>query len=98
MGFNEFFCESWQFGKQHQLPCKSKEHKRDTKVGEYIHIDFCGSVSEESVGGLKYFRLFKDDCFSFRHVYFLRHKDDTFERFKDFERLLFNYMIKQTYL
>lgn len=87
---NDFFCESCQFGKQHRLTCKSREHKRKTKVGEFIHTDLCGPISEASVNGSKYFLLFKDDCSSFRHVYFLRHKDDTFEKFKEFERLIFN--------
>lgn len=86
---DDFFCESCQFGKQHRLPCKSREHKRKTEVGEFIHADLCGPMSEASVSGSKYFLLFKDDHSSF-HVYFLRHKDDTFEKFKEFERLIFN--------
>lgn len=87
---DEFFCESCQLGKQHRLPCKSKEQKRKTEIGEFIHTDLCGPMSEESVGGSKYFLLFKDDHSSFRHVYFIRHKDDTFEKFKEFEQLIFN--------
>lgn len=47
-------------------------------------------MSEASISESKYFLLFKDDHSSFRHVYFLRHKDDTFEKFKEFERLIFN--------
>lgn len=87
---DKFFCESCQFGKQHRLPCKPKERTRKTEVGEFIHADLCGPMSEASISGSKYFLLFKDDCSSFRHVYFLRHKDDTFEKFRDFERLVFN--------
>lgn len=87
--FDEFFCESCQLGKQHRLPCKSKKQKRKTDVGEFIHTDLCGPMSEASIGGSKYFFLLKDDYSSFRHVYFIRHKDDTFEKFKEFE-LVFN--------
>lgn len=47
-------------------------------------------MSEVSIGGSKYFLLFKDDHSSFRYVYFIRHKDDTFEKFKEFEQLILN--------
>lgn len=87
---DDFFCESCQFGKQHRLSFKPKERTRKTEVGELIHTDLCGPMSEESIGGAKYFLLLKDDCSSFRHVYFLRHKDDTFEKFKEFEQLIVN--------
>lgn len=87
---DEFFCENCQLGKQHQLPCKSKEQKKKTEVDEFIHTDLCGPMSEPSIGGSKYFLMFKDDHSSVRHVYFIRHKDDTFEKFKEFEQLIFN--------
>lgn len=87
---NKFFCESCQFGKQHRLPFKPKKRTRKTEVGEFIHADLCGPMSEASIGGSKYFLLLKDDCSSFRHLYFLRHKDDTFEKFEDFENFVFN--------
>lgn len=47
-------------------------------------------MSEGSIGGSKYFLLFKDDKSSFRCVYFLKYKSETFEKFKEFENLVFN--------
>lgn len=87
---NNFFCESCQFGKQHRLPFKPRNSTRENEVGEFIHADLCGPMSESSIGGSKYFLLLKDDRSSFRQVYFLRHKDDTFEKFKEFENSVFN--------
>jgi len=87
----KFFCESCQYGKQHRLPFKSKNvHNRHRKVGEFIHTDVCGPMSEASVGGSKYFLLFKDDKSGFRYVYFLKHKSETFNKFKEYEQLVFN--------
>jgi len=47
-------------------------------------------MSEASIGGSRYFLLFKDDKSSFRHIYFLKYKSETFDKFKEFEQLIFN--------
>lgn len=51
----------------------------------------------DSMGGSKYFLLLKDDYSCYRTIYFLQHKSDTFERFKEFENAFytkFEYRIK----
>jgi len=69
---DKFFCESCQLGKQHRLLFKSKRRdNRNIKIGEFIHTDVCGPMSEASVGGSRYFLLFKDDKSSFHHIYFM---------------------------
>ena len=87
--FSDFFCEECQFGKQHRLAFKDKSQKRLSKPGEFIHTDLCGPMQTSSIGGAKYFVLFKDDCSGFRHVYFLRHKADLFATFKEYEAMMF---------
>ncbi|KMQ92933.1 integrase core domain protein [Lasius niger] len=87
---NEFFCDTCQLGKAHRLPFKTVEKKANTKPGEFIHSDVCGPMSETSPGGARYFVTFIDDASGFRHVYFLKHKSDVFDRFKKFERLIAN--------
>lgn len=82
---DEFFCDSCQLGKSHKLPFK-KEVKRETLPGEFIHTDVCGPMPDESLGGARFFVLFKDDTSGFRCVYFIKHKSDTFEKFKAFEQ------------
>lgn len=86
----EFFCEACQFGKLHKLPFRSNSSKASRNPGEYFHSDVCGPVSVESTGGARYYVLFKDDATAFRHVHILRHKSDVYERFVEFQRLIFN--------
>lgn len=84
-------------GKQHKLPFKKGVQIRRNRVGELIHADLCDPMPVDSVGGSKYFLLLKDDYSCYRAVYFLRHKSDTFERFKKFENAFnnkFEYRIK----
>lgn len=85
----DIFCEACQYGKQHRL---SFNHtvKRNPLPGEFIHSDVCGPMSQDSLGGSKFFVSFKDDCSAFRIVYFIRHKYDVIEKFKEFVNLLEN--------
>lgn len=86
----EFFCEACQFGKLHKLPFKGNGSRASTVPGEVIHSDVCGPVPTQSIGGARFYVLFKDDATGFRYVYFIRHKSDVYERFMEFERLIFN--------
>lgn len=54
-----------------------------------MHSDVCGPIQTRSLGGAKYFVTFKDAT-AFRHVYFLKHKADVFDRFVEFERMINN--------
>lgn len=44
----------------------------------------------KSLGGAKYFLLFKDDFSHFRTVYFLKTKDETVQKLEKFLQLLKN--------
>ena len=81
-----FFCEACMYGKQHKLYFPPAERIK-AKLGEYIHSDLCGPMSVPSVQGAKYFALFKDDLSGYRVVFFIKHKDETLECFKEFCRL-----------
>lgn len=90
----DIFCEACQYGKQHRLPFKSLKERRSLP-GEFIHSDVCGPMSEESIGGSKYFVSIKDDYSAFRvifmyFVYFIKHKSDVFEKLKEFVKLVEN--------
>ncbi|KAK9694716.1 GAG-pre-integrase domain [Popillia japonica] len=78
-----FVCEGCQYGKQHKLSYHSSQ-RRLTKPGEFIHTDLCGPMSLASVSGSMYFVLFKDYCTGYRSVYFMKHKSDTLECFKEY--------------
>ena len=77
-------------GKAHQLPFAKKSEPYQCKVGECFHSDICGPMSVVSLGGSRCFLLFKDDASGHRHVYCIKHKSDTYEKFKEFERLVHN--------
>lgn len=55
-----FYCEACVMGKQHRLPFPKSKNKAG-KVGELVHTDVVGKMHETSLGGSKYFLLFKDD-------------------------------------
>lgn len=80
----DFFCEACLTGKQSRKHHASIKSEMNYKPGEKIHTDVCGPVNIESPRGSKYFLLFKDECTSFRKVYFLRHKSEVFEKFREF--------------
>lgn len=47
-------------------------------------------MSVSSPSGSRYFVLFKDGCSGYRTVYFLKHKSDVFEKFKEYKALVEN--------
>lgn len=53
-----------------------------------IHSDVCGPLNVKFPRGSRYFVLFKDDCIGYRTLYFLQHKSEVFDRFKEYEALV----------
>lgn len=86
----DFFCDACQLGKVHKLPFEKVAKKVSTRPGELTHSDVCGPMLENSLGGARYFVTFIDDASGYRHVYFLRHKSDVFDRFREYERVIAN--------
>ena len=56
---NDTLCDGCARGKMHRLPFNSKPRQTEA-VGELIHADLKGPMSETSLGGAKYFICFKD--------------------------------------
>ncbi|RLU16283.1 hypothetical protein DMN91_012043 [Ooceraea biroi] len=48
------FCEACQYGKQHRLSFGNAV-KRKPMPGEFIHSDVCGPMSQDSIGGSRFF-------------------------------------------
>ena len=86
---SKFFCEACQYGKSHKLPFE-KTPDRGQEPGEFIHSDVCGPFSVESLGGSRYYVLYKDDASSYRVVDFIKHKSDVPDSFKKFEKSVRN--------
>ena len=61
--------------------------KRNCDVLELVHSDVCGPMSTPSLGGSRYFLTFIDDKTRFVWVYFLKSKDEVFEKFQDWKQM-----------
>jgi hypothetical protein len=82
-------CKGCAMGKYARRPFPLSEDK-SKGVLDLIHSDVCGPMSVESVSGFKYFVLFIDDYSRKTWIYFLKNKDEVFDRFQEFRALVEN--------
>ena len=55
-----------------------------------IHSDVCGPFIEIARGGFVYFITFIDDLSRYGHLFFMKHKNESFEKFKEFKAQIEN--------
>ena len=55
-----------------------------------IHSDVCGRMPTTSLNGYVYYRTFVDDYSRKTWIYFLKGKDEVFNKFKEFKALVEN--------
>ena len=89
------FCEGCVEGKMKRKPFQPVGEIRSTRLLERVHSDVCGPFSVESIGRKKYFVTFIDDYSRCCRVYFMRQKNEIFEKFKEFEALVMNNNYRQ---
>jgi hypothetical protein len=82
-------CKRCAMGKYAWRPFPPSEH-RSKGVLDLIHSDVCGPMSVELVDGFKYFVLFIDDYSKKTWIYFLKAKDEVFDKFQEFRALVEN--------
>ena len=58
--------------------------ERATDLWEIIQTDVCGPMNIEARGGYRYFLTFTDDLNRYGYIYLMKHKSETFEKFKNF--------------
>ncbi|KAJ9539160.1 hypothetical protein OSB04_031893 [Centaurea solstitialis] len=87
-------CESCLSGKMTKQPF-NKENERATDLLEIIHTDVCGPFSHVARGGYRYFITFTDDFSRYGYVYLMRHKSESFERFREFQNEVQNQLGKK---
>jgi hypothetical protein len=82
--FEKFnICESCIKGKMtNKLFSK---HWKSSKLLEIIHSDICRPLRTKTHGGIEYFITFIDDYLRYGHIYLIRHKYDTIEKFKEYK-------------
>ena len=86
-------CESCLLGKMNKSPF-AKSCERASELLELIHSDVCGPMSTTARGGYQYFVTFTDDLSRYGYIYLMRHKSETFEKFKEFQNKVENQLGK----
>lgn len=83
------FCEDCVFGKSTR---HSFKHLTSKSIGilDYIHSDLWGPAQTSSLGGNNYFLSIIDDYSRRVWVYILKHKDQVFNKFKEWKTLVEN--------
>ena len=66
-----------------------------TDLLEIILTDVCGPMSIEGRGGYSYFLTFTDDLSRYGYIYLMKHKSETFEKFKKFQSEVENHHNKK---
>ncbi|KAJ9535168.1 hypothetical protein OSB04_un001753 [Centaurea solstitialis] len=87
-------CESCLSGKMTKQPFNN-ENERASDLLEIIHTDVCGPFSHVARGGYRYFITFTDDFSRYGYVYLMRHKSETFEKFKEYQNEVQNLLDKR---
>ncbi|KAJ9557744.1 LOW QUALITY PROTEIN: hypothetical protein OSB04_012358 [Centaurea solstitialis] len=77
-------CESCLSGKMTKAPF-NKYNERAADLLEIVHTDVCGPFSHEARGGYRYFITFTDDFSRYGYVYLIRHKSESFEKFREYQ-------------
>ena len=62
---------------------------------EITHTDVCDPMSVEARGGYHYFLTFTDDLSRYGYIYLMKHKSETFEKFKEFQSEVENHHNKK---
>ncbi|GBP46268.1 Retrovirus-related Pol polyprotein from transposon TNT 1-94 [Eumeta japonica] len=73
----------WQRKKIHRLPYPVSNNVT-SRVCEIIHADTCGPMEKPSIGGSRYFVVFKDEYSKYRRVFFVKTKDEIKSCIKNF--------------
>ena len=82
--WKDYNCEACVYGKmsKNSFPKMSENHAK--KPFDLVHSDLCGPMQVTSKGGSKYMLTFTDDFSRYTTVYFLKNKNETLERFKEY--------------
>ena len=77
-------CEPYLLGKMTETPL-FRTMERDTDLLEIIHTDVCDPMSVDARGKYRYFLTFTDDLSRYGYIYLMKHKSETFGKFKEFQ-------------
>lgn len=86
-------CESCLLGKMAKSPFTGHDD-RASDLLKLIHSDVCGPMSTSARGGYGYFITFTDDLSRYGYIYLMKHKSESFEKFKEFQNEVQNQLGK----
>jgi len=81
-------CVGCIHGKHQHVPFPPSRGERVKDILGIIHTDICSPMDNISLGGVKYFFTFIDDKSRKTFVYFLRTKDEVFDKFREFQSMV----------
>ena len=87
-------CEPCLMGKMTKTPF-SRTMERANDLLEIIHTDVCSPMSVKARGGYRYFLTFTNDLSRYGYIYLMKHKYETFEKFKEFRSEVENHRNKK---
>lgn len=71
-------CEACCFAKQTKTAVPRSHKERVTEVGMNVHVDICGPIGALSYNKKSYFILFKDEYSTYRHIYFMKSREEAY--------------------
>ena len=77
-------CRGCILGK-YAKPTFPRSGSKVDSVSGLIHSDICGPMSTRALSGAEYFATFIDDHSRKTWIYFLKTKDEVFDRFREFK-------------
>ncbi|WJX51342.1 hypothetical protein P8452_37547 [Trifolium repens] len=86
-------CRSCLIGKMTKAPFTGKGERANDLLA-LIHTDVCGPLNIPARGGFSYFITFTDDFSRYGYVYLMKHKSESFEKFKEFKNEVQNQLGK----
>ena len=87
-------CKGCAKGKNTKKTFPSSDSKAKG-ILEIVHFDVCGPMSSSSLSGYVYYVSFSDDFSRKTWIYFMKNKDEVFNKFKEFKSLIENHTEKK---
>ena len=95
LGYESFdACEPCLLGKMTKTPFFGTM-ERVTDLLEIIHTDVCDPMSVKARGVYRYFLTFTEYLSRYGYIYLMKHKSETFEKFKEFQSEVENHRNKK---
>ena len=69
--------------------------ERASDLLEIIQVDVCGPMSVDAHGGYRYFLTFTGELSRYGYIYLMKHKSETFQKFKQFQSEVENHHNKK---